>query len=154
MQFLCDEMLVGLGRWLRVAGYDTLIISTSLDDAEIYVIAQADKRKLLTRDHHFLEMSGANETVCHLKSNSLTGCIHEVTKKLTINWLNNPFSRCLVCNSLFIDATDPTLLKTVPEEVKKSEVHISYCEACQKLYWQGSHSERMLQKLTSWNNQP
>jgi hypothetical protein len=24
-RFLCDEMLVGLGRWLRIAGYDTAI---------------------------------------------------------------------------------------------------------------------------------
>jgi uncharacterized protein len=25
LRFLCDEMLRGLGRWLRAAGYDTVI---------------------------------------------------------------------------------------------------------------------------------
>ena len=25
LRFLCDEMLAGLGRWLRIAGYDTAI---------------------------------------------------------------------------------------------------------------------------------
>lgn len=152
MRFLCDQMLTGLGRWLRVAGYDTIIIEASLDDAEIYVIAQADKRRLLTRDHHFLEMTGASETVCHLTSNSLTGCIHEVTAKLGINWLYNPFSRCLVCNSVFSEATDPNLLELVPEDVRKTAHHFSYCVPCEKLYWQGSHTERMHQKLVDWAN--
>lgn len=142
---------MGLGRWLRAAGYDTLIISSSIDDEEIYIMAQADKRLLLTRDHHFLVMKGANDTVCYLASNSLTDCIHELTGKLGINWLYNPFSRCLVCNSLFVETNDPKHLEHVPLDVRNNSKHIFYCEVCQKLYWQGDHTEHMRQKLISWD---
>ena len=150
MRFLCDHMLMGLGRWLRIAGYDTLIISTSIGDPEIYIMAQADKRLILTRDHHFIEMPGSDDIVCHLTSNTLADCIQELTFKLGINWLHNPFSRCLVCNTLFVKDFDPALLKDVPADVLQNKDHISYCEVCQKLYWQGSHTERMRQKLVQW----
>ena len=33
MKFLCDEMLKGLGRWLRVAGYDTVMPLPKLEAA-------------------------------------------------------------------------------------------------------------------------
>ena len=35
MKFLCDEMLAEVGRWLRIAGYDTEIVEKSIVDGEI-----------------------------------------------------------------------------------------------------------------------
>lgn len=153
MRFLCDQMLMGLGRWLRVAGYDTIIIRSSLADEVIYIMAKSDNRLLLTRDHHFVVMKGANETVCYLSSNTLEACVLEVTKKLKISWLHKPFSRCLVCNSLFRETQEPEHLRLVPEDVKHEAHHISFCDTCQKVFWQGSHTEHMLQKLTDWEKQ-
>ena len=52
MRFLCDEMLRGFGKWLRAAGYDTVIAEGGLPDRVIAVRCAAENRILLTRDQH------------------------------------------------------------------------------------------------------
>ena len=63
MKFLCDQMLARLGRWLRAAGYDTLIIEKSLDDKEIFKQAKEEKRLLITRDKQILDLDPSGELV-------------------------------------------------------------------------------------------
>ena len=41
VRFLCDEMLVGLGRWLRIAGYDTAIADRGRRDRDLVEQAHA-----------------------------------------------------------------------------------------------------------------
>ena len=52
MRFLCDEMLRGVGRSLRVAGYDTLIAPSGTEDADLLALAthQSIHRLALTPD--------------------------------------------------------------------------------------------------------
>src|SRR5512134_3148833 len=38
LRFLCDEMLVGLGRWLRIAGCDTAIAERGRRDRDLATI--------------------------------------------------------------------------------------------------------------------
>jgi uncharacterized protein with PIN domain len=35
LRFLCDEMLAGLGRWLRIAGYDAAIAGPGRRDRDL-----------------------------------------------------------------------------------------------------------------------
>ena len=44
LRFLCDEMLAGLGRWLRIAGYDTAIASGGRRDRDLVKQAHAEQR--------------------------------------------------------------------------------------------------------------
>ncbi|MEM4222151.1 MAG: DUF5615 family PIN-like protein [archaeon] len=50
MRFICDAMLAKLGRWLRMAGYDTKIASNKEKDEEILDKAIKEDRIILTRD--------------------------------------------------------------------------------------------------------
>lgn len=121
-------MLARLGKWLRAAGYDTVIITKPLDDKEILKIATLENRRLLTCDRDFLKIKSSLIQV--LKCNSLDLC----AKALNINWLYKPFSRCMLCN---------TALKT-------KEEGLWYCEQCQKTYWLGSHTQHMLNQFNQW----
>jgi uncharacterized protein with PIN domain len=56
MKFFCDYMLVRLGKWLRAAGYDTKIATPHQTDQMILEEALGEKRYLVTRDSHFLQM--------------------------------------------------------------------------------------------------
>lgn len=49
-RFLCDEMLLGLAKWLRAAGYDTTVAKAGLTDRELLQEAVTEDRILLTRD--------------------------------------------------------------------------------------------------------
>lgn len=149
MKFLCDQMLVRLGRWLRAAGYDTVIASQSaaLSDCELLEQAKKEKRLLLTRDRHFCEMKDSQELIVWLKVNTLEECIIELSKKLPIDWLKDPFSRCLLCNSSLIDADAAILNKLLPQNIIVQHKHFWFCPHCQKVYWHGSHTYRMRQEL-------
>jgi Mut7-C RNAse domain len=61
LRFLCDEMLAGLGRWLRIAGYDTAIADCGRRDRDLVEQAHAEQRILLTRDRRLVEIRRAND---------------------------------------------------------------------------------------------
>lgn len=150
MKFLCDEMLVGLGRWLRVAGYDTLFVHNGNKDEAILQEALSEGRLLLTRDSHFLTMKKRGNTVVYLEGNSLNSWAKELKEKLKLQWIYRPFSRCLVCNSLLEEADITVVNEQVPLDVRSSSTQFWYCPQCKKVYWEGSHTQRMLKQLEQW----
>ena len=46
---LCDEMLKGLGKWLRGAGYDVLVLPDGSSDRELIQMAVEEHRVPITR---------------------------------------------------------------------------------------------------------
>ena len=149
MKFLCDEMLTKLGRWIRAAGYDALLERQSRPDKEIFLQALREKRLLITRDKHFVNMKGWEGTVLWLRSNDLESCVRELNDMIKIDWLMKPFSRCLKCNKEFVDTNEKDLA-TVPSYVLDSREIFWKCPECRKVYWEGSHTMCMLDRLTLW----
>lgn len=143
-------MLIGLGRWLRAAGYDTKIASSIMSDRQILDEAIDQHRILITRDRKLAEFRDAATTVTLLCCNTLETCVEEVSSRLHINWLKKPFSRCLVCNTPLISAGHE-MYEKLPASVKKSVKDIMYCSQCDQLFWEGSHVNRMRKKLNEFN---
>ena len=148
-RFLCDEMLKGLARWLRAAGYDTEINQHDQGDREMLNQAIKEGRWLVSRDRKLLEMRQAIGHVIVLRSNSLATCAEELATGLDINWIFNPFSRCLRCNQILVLAKSNQLFR-IPETSRKHLSNAFYCESCDKLYWDGSHTRRMRVRLQAW----
>lgn len=149
MKFLCDQMVFNLGEWLRAAGYDTAIIKAPLKDEDLLKLAIHENRLLLTCDKHFLKMKNTN--VIFLKGKSLLEWAAELNEKLKINWLFSPFSRCLICNELLEKADEKIILEKVPLNARLSSKNFWYCKNCKKVYWEGSHTDRMKQQLQKMN---
>ncbi|HSX03443.1 MAG TPA: Mut7-C RNAse domain-containing protein [Rhabdochlamydiaceae bacterium] len=147
MRFLCDEMLAGLGKWLRAAGYDTKIIDDREGDPEILDLAIRENRILLTRDRHFLKMNAEKNQVIFLSSNSIEDCAKELTERLDVDWLYKPLSRCLICNGLLEKPSEELILEHVPEDVQKWTTGFWYCHHCSKMYWEGAHVKKIMRKL-------
>ncbi len=150
MKFLCDEMLAEVGRWLRIAGYDTEIVEKSIVDGEILKRAIAEHRCLLTRDREFLSMHAPEHSLVYLNGNSTEVCISLLNKELKINWLYAPFSRCLACNELLVKPSLEDTLTQVPLDIRETSDDFSYCTGCKKVYWNGSHTQKMLEQLHDW----
>jgi uncharacterized protein len=140
--FLCDEMLGGLARWLRAAGYDTRTAELGSDDGSLVACAIGEGRILLTRDSKMLERRGAWRHVVILYGQSTDAWAEEMRVKLRIAWWHAPFTRCLLCN---------TSLEPHPAGER-----LTWCPRCSKLYWPGSHTRRMADCLKRWQgeNQP
>ncbi len=148
IKFLCDRMLIKLGKWLRAAGYDTLFIAEHVDDVQMLNIAVKENRILLTCDSFFSEM---NKNVIFLSANELEKNVKELNKKLKINWVLHPFSRCLKCNYILNKINKDEILEEIPPHVKEDLNNFKVCKKCKKIYWEGSHAKSMLKTLKRWN---
>jgi uncharacterized protein with PIN domain len=149
VRFLCDEMLKRLGRWLRAAGYDTLIQENGGADHLMLQVARRDGRLLITRDRKLMEFRNAADTVVLLHGNSLQECIDELTGRLQLNWLYQPFSRCLMCNTVLVEA-DAEAWNRLPRESRLRVPKLLSCSCCARVYWEGGHVRRMRARLAVW----
>ena len=150
MKFLVDENLQRLGSWLRAAGYDTLIETDGRPDYELLKQALAEERLLITRDRRLTEHRRAPGTVILLECENLEDCIMALSRQLPIDWLYDPFVRCLVCNTNLIQAKPEHLLE-LPLRLRDSLEAAYYCPTCKKVYWDGSHVSRMRSRLQDWH---
>ena len=149
MKFICDEMLKGLARWLRAAGYDTEIANDGEPDRKLIERARSSGRLLLTRDSKLMEFRNAADTVRLLQCKGIDDCARTLKSVTSINWLYRPFSRCLLCNTTLINIkTD--LNVSVPDDVRDSPLF--QCTDCKRIYWSGGHVTRMRKQLESWES--
>ncbi len=149
MKFLVDEMLQRLGSWLRAAGYDTVIARDGRDDYALLRQAIDEDRLLLTRDRELARHRRAPGRVLLLECDGLDDCIRELSEKLDIDWLHRPFHRCLVCNTELVPA-DEAARARIPERARERSEDAWYCPVCRKVYWEGSHVDRMRKRLEAW----
>ncbi len=139
-------MLQRAGRWLRAAGYDVVIAEPGQPDRELLERAKEEGRLLLTRDRGLMEYREASEYVMLLEANQLEEVLAEISSRLHINWLREPFSRCMECNTPLEPAPESVKERVPPESLRKDET-LLYCPVCGKAYWNGSHVKRMRRHL-------
>jgi len=153
MKFLCDEMLAGLARWLRAAGYDADMGAAGMADRQLVRRAQTQGRTLLTRDRDLLLIKDAARCTMLLQSESLDDWAHELQQVHGIDWLKRPFSRCLLCNVELVDADDDALAR-MPEDTRTRPGPFKSCPQCGRGYWPGSHVKRMMARLKQFAAYP
>ena len=142
-------MLQRLGSWLRAAGYDTVIAKDAEPDYQLLRRAIDEGRILITRDRELSVHRRAKGTVIYISGDNLQQCAEDLSAKLNINWLHNPFSRCMNCNTVLIDAT-PQQIRSLPLSNKEHINAAFYCPGCKQVFWDGSHVKRMRRHLTAW----
>ena len=131
-RFIVDQMLLRLGRWLRLLGQDVANPGRD-DDRELLKKALEENRTLITRDKRLADSCSSSGASCVLiRSDKLEEQLDEMAK-IGVALDLNPM-RCTICNS--------PLHKAEP-----SEKEMWVCEGCGKLYWHGSHWERIEERL-------
>jgi hypothetical protein len=149
MRFLCDMMLLRLGRWLRAAGYDTEFARHDHDDRTIVWRAAAEDRLLLSCDRKLAEAKSAARRLVLLAGNDLDGAALRLAREHGVDWLHQPFSRCLEDNAE-LGPAGPEQAAAVPRRARALAGPVTVCPACGRVYWPGSHYRRMLRRLEAW----
>lgn len=148
-KLLCDAMLAHVGRRLRSAGYDTWIDAGKLPDDEVLKLAIDSNRLLLTCDVG-IERNPRGAKILFLAESSEEKWAKKLSEEIGVNWMLAPFTRCLDCNTELIRATEEQN-KKIPENIKQYGPPGLYCQSCDKLYWEGTHTERMRARLEKLN---
>ena len=104
MRPLCDEMLCGLGRWLRAAGHDKAIAQNGVGDRDLLARAVRERRTLLTRDRHLAAIAPSGVRMVLIETQELDEQARELREALGLDWLFAPFTRCMMDNSVLLAA--------------------------------------------------
>jgi len=140
-RFVADAHLGGLARLLRMAGFDTLY-DNHFQDSEIATIAIREGRILLTRDRELLKWREITHG-CYVHALKPAEQLQEIVRRLDLAGSARPFTLCLHCNAP-LHALDKALaLPRVPPAVRGLHERFSTCEVCHRVYWEGSHWQRM-----------
>jgi uncharacterized protein len=142
VKLLCDHMLGSLARWLRFMGYDTAYPEPG-PDRTLIERARAEGRVLLTRDK---ELARRIPDAIQIRSDDLEEQIQEVARVLPLR-LIDPLSRCSLCNELLVPAAPQEVKDIVPAGVQSRHQAFWRCPSCHRVYWQGSHWDKMVARL-------
>ena len=143
--FIADAHLGGLARLLRMAGFDTLYDNRYRDE-EIAALASSKARMVLTRDRELLKRREV-EQGAYLHALRPDAQLRELSARLQLAPLAHPFTRCLECNVLLRPVAKSEVAERLPESVRLREEAFTTCDACGRVFWQGSHHRRMLAML-------
>jgi len=143
MKFIADGMLGRLAKWLRMLGYDTLY-DPRWDDNELVRRARAEERLILTRDTILAKRPGVRSLL--ISSQSLEGQLRQILDELSLK-ANAPFCRCSLCNVPLVEIERATARNLVPPYVFATQSHFRRCPQCSRIYWRGTHWQRMNELL-------
>lgn len=142
-RFSLDVHLGKLLKYLRLFGFDS-ILDNDLDDKGIIEKAVHEKRIILTRDKLLLR----NKLVTHgywIRATSPELQAEEVVRKFDLSGSMKPFTRCLECNSTIFPVLKDEISDRLPPKTMQYYNEFMKCQGCDRIYWKGSHYERMME---------
>ncbi len=146
-RFACDAMLGGLARWLRAAGYDASW-HDGINDTELVRVAGLEGRTLLTADNgiflHAAVRDGVVPALFVPLRLSPEGQLAHVLAELKLP-LREP--RCMACGGSLVEVAKEQVRGEVPARTFAWLDRFWRCERCGRVFWHGSHWERIEQKL-------
>jgi len=144
-RFLVDVNLGKLAGLMRLAGFDTAYRNDADDDELIEQMLDED-RALLTRDRRLL-MRRAVQKGYLVRSDHPPDQLEEVITRFDLSGLVHPFTRCMHCNGLLHPVEKEAVMHRLRPLTKKYYNTFSQCDGCRRVYWRGSHYERLDPKV-------
>jgi len=138
-------MIGRLARMLRLLGYDTLYLA-DLGPAGLIEVARRDDRIILTRGETRLRFPRADE-VFSVASEYPPEQLREVVRKFSLDPRSGLWTRCTVCNGSITRVPKEEVRSLVKPKVYELYSEFYRCSGCGRVYWHGSHVERMLKNL-------
>jgi uncharacterized protein with PIN domain len=145
--FACDAMLGGLARWLRAAGYDASW-HPGIDDWDLIRLARRERRHLLTADTGIFRIGivrdGEVPGLLLPTGLSVQEQLAYVLQQLDLT-VRAP--RCMTCGGALGEVPEETVRNRVPPRTRAWLDKFYECERCGRLFWKGTHWQRIASVL-------
>ncbi|MFW5997065.1 MAG: Mut7-C RNAse domain-containing protein [Lentisphaeria bacterium] len=140
-RFIADVHLGKLARHLRLLGFDCLYYP-DCDDCQLAEKAVAEQRILLTRDVGLLKRAIVTHGI-FLHSDKPAEQLRDIIRRLQLQTLIAPFSRCVRCNGRLQKVNKENIRSLVPPRTYRHIHEFVQCINCGKVYWKGTHWNRL-----------
>ncbi|MGB6063203.1 MAG: Mut7-C RNAse domain-containing protein [Desulfomonilaceae bacterium] len=133
ISFDVDGMLGRLAKWLRILGFDAAFPRSAPSAGRLFVTAR--------------------RSVMHGEAIVVTGeDLHEQLRQVLEQAGVCPdpdlfLTMCLICNVPVRDATPEKVAGRVPDRIFDKVALFHECPVCGRIYWEGSHADRIKRKL-------
>lgn len=147
-KFICDVHLGKLVREMRKLGLD-VFYNNSINDEEIVKIALREKRIILTRDTGLLKRKEVKFGY-FVRNVFPEEQLKEILKKFDLTGQLNPLSLCLECSTKLKRISIRKVKSKLPDHKFDLPQRFYFCIKCDKVYWQGTHFERMMKEVKKY----
>ena len=149
VKFIVDENVGQLAKWLRMIGYDAILLQGT-DDGELVKIAHKEGRVLLTRDTQILQrrvITNHEVKAVLIRSDRTKEQLEQVMKELGLQCYTRQFTRCMECNTLLEPKSKEEVKGIVPPYIFRTQEQYMLCPGCHRIYWRGTHWQRMKKRI-------
>jgi hypothetical protein len=141
LKFIADVHLGKLTRFLRLCGFNVHYLRNATNK-EIINHSVNEKMVILTRDIELLK----NKKVTHgywVRSQKPTEQLKEILIRFDLEKQIKLFTRCMECNGLLQEVSKREIIKRLQPKTIEYYEEFRECSGCKRIYWEGSHYERM-----------
>ncbi len=152
LKFIVDNNVGKLAKWLRTMGYDTQFFKGS-NDSRMVAIALTEGRVILTKDTQIMKrgvITRGRLKAILIQSDQPEMQMQQVVGSLHLDCRFKPFSVCLECNQPLVEKTKEQVKDLVPPYVFKTQNQFMECPSCHRIYWRGTHWQRMRERLNKF----
>jgi uncharacterized protein len=148
-RFIADVHLGRLARYLRLLGFDT-VYRNNYTKQELARISEDEQRILLSRTTS-LAKHGTQHYLL-VTSEEPKQQLKQVVQSFKLKDHFLPFSRCIACNGLLEAVPKESILPLLEKNTSDYYHEFLQCNSCKRIYWKGSHYERMLNTIQDIQN--
>jgi uncharacterized protein len=151
-RFVLDGHLGRLAAYLRMLGFDVWY-DRFADDARLAAVSGGEGRTLLTRDVGLLKRREVESGYC-VRHDKPHDQLREVSRRFALYSHFLPFTRCMDCNGPLCAVAKDEVADLLPPHTRETKNEFSRCEVCRKVFWRGTHYDRLLTLLESLTANP
>jgi len=149
IQFIVDNNVGKMAKWLRIMGYDALLFKEE-DDGKMVKVALSQNRVILTKDTQIMRRrlvtTGRLKAIL-IKDDEPKAQLRQIADTLCLDYQFRPFSICLECNQSLVERNKDEVRDLVPSHVFETQSLYMECPSCHRIYWRGTHWQAMSREL-------
>jgi uncharacterized protein with PIN domain len=140
-RFVADAMLGKLARWLRILGFDCAW-DADVEDSDLVYRGVVEERIILTRDRALPEEWWVSD-IHVVGAEEVRSQLVEVIRRFRLVGEIRLLTRCADCNLPLVNVAPGRVAARVPAGVRGGRERFTQCPGCERVYWEGSHTERI-----------
>lgn len=144
-RFMADHNIRDVVKMLRALGLD-VIENKDLSPAEMVGTAISENRILLTGNRQLLKLKRVTHGI-FVRQADRENQVQMIVRKLCLEDLCKPFSRCLLCNTGLLKVKKDDVWDRIPPKVRNRCHEFARCPVCDRLYWKGTHYQSIQKRI-------